>query len=197
MALLQGVLRPFELWNDWVLPVGRWISIAAIALMVVAILIQVLFRYVFNNALPWPDEAARFMMLWLTGLMAPIAFRQGGFVAIDMVPSALPLKLGQILTLILLLISAGVLAMAINIGWGEVTGFGGKFKTASLYVPLSFDLSEWLRVPRSWMMTSLFVGVTLLFIVNIELILRSLITLMGGGDNLRNLGPADDEIMAE
>lgn len=197
MALLQGILRPFELWNDHVLPIGRWISIAAIALMVVAILIQVLFRYVFNNALPWPDEAARFMMLWLTGLMAPIAFRQGGFVAIDMLITALPLKLGQILGLILLLISAGVLLMAINIGWGEVTGFGGKFKTASLYVPLSLDLSEWLRVPRSWMMASLLVGVTLLFIVNIELILRSLITLSGGGDGLRNLGPADDEIMAE
>lgn len=197
MALLQGILRPFELWNDWVLPVGRWISIVAIALMVVAILVQVLFRYVFNNALPWPDEAARFMMLWLTGLMAPIAFRQGGFVAIDMLVTALPLRLGQILSLFLLLISAGVLLMAIGIGYGELTGFSAKFKTASLYVPLSLDFSEWLRVPRSWMMASLFVGVTLLFIVNIELILRALITLTGGGDRLRVLGPRDDEIMAE
>ena len=197
MALLHGLLRPFQMWNDLVLPIGRWISIFAIALMVIAILIQVFFRYVLNNALPWPDEAARFMMLWLTGLMAPIAFRRGGFVAIDMVVQALPLRLGQVVSLILLFISAGVLAMAINIGLNELTGFSAKFKTASLYVPIAFDFSEWFRVPRSWMMASIFVGVVLLFIVNIELILRALITLMGGGEQLKKLMPREEEIMAE
>lgn len=196
MTLLHGLLRPIQMWNDLVLPVGRWISIVAIALMVVAILIQVFFRYVLNSALPWPDEAARFMMLWLTGLMAPLAFRSGGFVAIDMVVQAMPAKIGQIVSLFLLFISAGVLAMAVNIGWSEVTGFGGKFKTASLYVPIALDFSEYLRVPRSWMMTSLLVGVVLLFIVNIELILRALITMKGGGEGLKNLTP-EDEIIAE
>ncbi len=197
MALLHGLLRPIQIWNDFILPIGRWISIVAIALMVLAILIQVFFRYALNAALPWPDEAARFMMLWLTGLMAPMAFRRGGFVAIDMVVMALPFKVGQIVSLFLLFISAGVLAMAINIGWGEVTGFGGKFKTASLYVPLALDFSEWLRVPRSWMMASLLVGVILLFIVNVELILRSIITFLGDGDRLKDLMPPEDEIMAE
>jgi TRAP-type C4-dicarboxylate transport system permease small subunit len=185
------------MWNDFVLPIGRWISIVAIALMVAAILVQVFFRYVLNAALPWPDEAARFMMLWLTGLMAPIAFRRGGFVAIDMVVEALPFKVGQVVSIFLLLISAGVLAMAVSIGWNEVTGFGGKFKTASLYVPLALDFTAWLRVPRSWMMASLLVGVILLFIVNIELILRSLITFLGQGDRLKSLMPSEDEIMAE
>lgn len=197
MAFLHAMLRPIQAWNDFVLPVGRWISIVAIALMVLAILIQVFFRYVLNSALPWPDEAARFMMLWLTGLMAPIAFRRGGFVAIDMVVHALPAKLGQLVSLFLLFVSAGVLAMAIGIGWGEVTGFGGKFKTASLYLPTSADPSAWFRVPRSWMMASLLVGVVLLFIVNVELILRSLITYLGGGDGLKDLMPPEEEIMAE
>ena len=196
MALLNGLLKPFQLWNDAVLPVGRWISIVAIALMVLAILIQVFFRYVLNAALPWPDEAARFMMLWLTGLMAPVAFRQGGFVAIDMVVQAMPAKIGEIVSLFLLFISAGVLAVAVNIGWGEVTGFGGKFATAALYLPTALDFSEWFRVPRSWMMLSLLVGVILLLIVNIELILRAIISLMGGGDGLKDLAPEDD-IIAE
>lgn len=197
MALLYGLLKPFQVWNDMVLPIGRWLSIVAIALMVLAILIQVFFRYVLNAALPWPDEAARFMMLWLTGLMAPIAFRRGGFVAIDMLLMALPTRFGQVVNMVLLLISAGVLAMAISIGWHEVTGFGGKFKTASLYVPLAADFSEWFRVPRSWMMASLLVGVILLFIVNIELILRALITFIGKGEGLKDLKPAEEEIMAE
>lgn len=191
MALLHGLLKPIQMWNDFILPIGRWISIVAIALMVFAILVQVFFRYALNNALPWPDEAARFMMLWLTGLMAPIAFRRGGFVAIDMVVLALPKKLGEIVAMILLVISAGVLLVAINIGYSELTGFSAKFNTASLYVPLSLDFSEWLRVPRSWMMASLFVGVVLLFIVNIELILRALITFLGGKDDLKDLMPPE------
>lgn len=191
MALLHGLLKPFQMWNDFVLPIGRWISIVAIALMVVAILVQVFFRYALNNALPWPDEAARFMMLWLTGLMAPMAFRRGGFVAIDMIVLALPKRLGEIVSLILLLISAAVLLMAIKIGYGELTGFSAKFNTASLYVPLSLDFSEWYRVPRWWMMASLFVGVILLFIVNVELILRALITFFGGKDDLKDLLPPE------
>ena len=166
-------------------------SIVAIGLMVLAILIQVFFRYVLNSALPWPDEAARFIMLWLTGFMAPLAYRQGGFVAIDMLIEALPEKLGAALSLVLLVISGAVLFVAVNIGWGEVTGFGGRFATASLYVPTSFDFSEWFRVPRSWMMMSLFVGVVLLLIVNIELILRSLITMLGGGDGLKPVNDPD------
>ena len=197
MALLHGLLWPFQTWNSLILPIGRWISIVAIALMVLAILIQVFFRYVLNAALPWPDEAARFMMLWLTGLMAPIAFRRGGFVAIDMLGMALPRKLGEVLSILLLLISAGVLYIAIGIGWSEVTGFGGRFATASLYLPTALDFGSWFRLPRSWMMASLLVGVVLLFIVNIELILRALITLLGGGDRLMSLLPPEEEIMAE
>ena len=47
------------------------------------------------------------------------------------------------------------------------------------------------------MMASLFVGVILLFIVTIELILRSLITLLGGEDTIRPIPDNVDEIMAE
>ncbi|MCL6285206.1 TRAP transporter small permease [Ruegeria sp. 2012CJ41-6] len=189
MGGLVSVLAPIGFVNEIILRIGRAIGVVAIAAMVAAILIQVFFRYVLNNALPWPDEAARFCMLWMTGLMAPTAFRRGGFVAIDMFGRALPSILGQILSLFLLLVSLMVLVVAIQIGWGEVTGFGGKFTTASLYLPTSLSFDEWHRIPRSWMMASLLVGVILLTSVNIELILRGLVTLMGGGDRLR---PIDD-----
>ncbi|WP_422375690.1 TRAP transporter small permease [Roseibium sp.] len=191
MGILLAALAPLDWLNSHLLRIGRWIGIVAVALMVVAILIQVVFRYVFNNALPWPDEAARFCMLWMTGLMAPTAFRRGGFVAIDMLPMALPRMLGNLLSLLLLLISLAVLVIAVQIGYAEVTGFGGKFATASLYVPGNLTLSEWIRVPRSWMMMSLFVGVVLLVLVNIELILRNLISTLGGGERLPVIPDAD------
>lgn len=207
MVLLQGLLVPFQLWNDTILRVGRWVSILAIALMVFAILIQVFFRYALNNALPWPDEAARFMMLWMTGLMAPIAYRRGGFVAINLLLESMPKPVGTMVSLVLLLISGGVLAMSVSIGWNEVTGFSGKFATSSLFVPgggtgicealgaKQLGQSVWCRVPRSWMMLSFFIGVLFLLIVNIELILRTLITMFGG--RVKELFAPEEEVMAE
>lgn len=197
MPLLKALLWPVQAFNDFVLPIGRAIAIVCIGLMVVAILIQVFFRYVLNNALPWPDEAARFAMLWMTGLIAPMAYRRGGFVAIDMVLQMLPRRAAALLSLFLLMISGLVLVVGVQIGWGEVTGFGGRFNTAALYLPAAWDFSEWMRVPRSWMFLSLFVGVVLLLIVNIELILRSLIELLGHGDELKPLAPPEEELMAE
>jgi TRAP-type C4-dicarboxylate transport system permease small subunit len=167
------------------------------ALMVVAILVQVFFRYVLNNALPWPEEAARFMMLWMTGLMAPTAYRRGGFVAIDTVVAALPERLGALISLVLLVIAGIVLTMAVGIGYSEVTGFGGKFKSEALWLPTSLDFESWFRLPRSWMMASLFVCAVLLLIVNIELVLRSIIAFLGGKDGLRPIPAGPDELMAE
>ena len=188
MNFLLALATVFKVINDLLLRIGRGIGVVAVAAMVVAILIQVFFRYILNNALPWPDEAARFCMLWMTGLMAPTAFRSGGFVAIDVIDSLLPSKALQLLQIILLVVCLVVLIFAVQIGWKEVNGLGGRFATASLYVPTSLGFDEWYRVPRSWMMLSLFVGVVLLILVNVELILRRVISLFGGGDSLPVIG---------
>ena len=188
MNFLLALATVFKVINDLLLRIGRGIGVVAVAAMVVAILIQVFFRYILNNALPWPDEAARFCMLWMTGLMAPTAFRSGGFVAIDVIDSLLPSKALQLLQIILLVVCLVVLIFAVQIGWKEVNGLGGRFATASLYVPTSLGSDEWYRVPRSWMMLSLFVGVVLLILVNVELILRRVISLFGGGESLPVIG---------
>ena len=177
--------------------------------MVLAILIQVFFRYVLNNALPWPDEAARFAMLWLTGLIAPMAYRRGGFVAIDTIVAFLPKTLVHVLNLILLAIAAVVLIFAVRIGWNEMTGFMARANTASLFVPFNMGgVCEaigikptagtiWCRVPRLWAFASLWTGCVLLLIVNTELMLRSLIALLGREDDLKPLTLPEDELMAE
>ena len=63
MGGLTSVLAPIAFVNETALRLGRAVGVVAIAFMVIAILIQVFFRYVLGNALPWPDEAARFCML--------------------------------------------------------------------------------------------------------------------------------------
>ena len=93
--------------------------------------------------------------------------------------------------LFLLAVSLTVLTVGVQIGYKEVTGIGGRFATASLYVPTSFGFDDWYRVPRSWMMWSLLVGIALLILVNIELILHRIVSLLGGDDALPSLDAAE------
>lgn len=70
-----------------------WItSIAVVALMLTvvgSILAGVFFRYVVNSALPWPEELARFAMVWLTMLGAGLVVRYGGHIAVTFVTNRL------------------------------------------------------------------------------------------------------------
>ncbi len=183
MGAMLGLTNSLGAVNAVLLAVGRWLGAGCVALMVVIILLQVFFRYVLGDALAWPEEAARFLMLWMTGLMAPTAFRCGGFVSIEMLVRFLPKGLAALLTMLLLGLSMVVLIVGIRIGWSEVTGLGGRFTTDSLSVP-SLDFSSWIKVPKAWMMTSLVVGLTLLISVCLELFLRAFATLLGAQSRL-------------
>ena len=179
MSVLKALLWPLQAFNDAVLPVGRALAIATLALMVLVTLLQVFMRYALNAALPWPDEAARFLMLWMTGLIAPMAYRRGGFVAIDMLERALPRAGAAVLSLTLLAISLAVLATAVVYGWRHVNS-GWLFASSSLRLPLDWVGGEVVRIKLAWMYLSIWVGMVLLTVVNFELMLRALIKLAGG-----------------
>lgn len=187
MTALLAICNGLGLINGALLAVGRWIGAVCLGLMVVVILTQVFCRYILQNALPWPEEASRFLMLWSTGLMAPTAFRRGGFVAIDMVVRLLPRMVATGLSVILMSVAILVLWIALGIGWSEVTGIGGRFETDSLRVPVSLDWSVWMKVPKAWMMASMLVGVALLLLVAVELALRNLYALIRGPEGLRDI----------
>ena len=182
--MLLAILGPLQRLNDHAGRIGGWLGVTAMALMVVAILLQVFFRYVLNNALPWPDEAARFMMLWLTGMMAPIAFRRGGMVAITSILEMAPGRLFVALNIALLLVSLVVLVIGARLGWDHVQS-GWLFSSASLKLPLWLIGMKSVKIKLAWMFMSLFVGVVLMIFVNVELLLRALISAMGGQGTLR------------
>ena len=54
--------------------------LAAMALIVGA---NIALRYTTNHSLSWSDEAARYLMIWMTFLGAGLALRTGGHVAIS------------------------------------------------------------------------------------------------------------------
>ena len=197
MSVLFGALWPLERINNVLLGIGKILAVIALAVMVCLILGQVFFRYVLNDAPNWTEEGARFGMLWMTGLMAPLAMRMGGFVAIDMLERALPRVLAGILTLILLGISLWVLIIAWDKGLNNhVDSLSGRGASASLRIPLEIFGGENIKFRNNWQFASLFVGVNLMILVTIELMLRQLITLGGRGDELTQFGD-DDAVRAD
>ena len=142
--------------------------------MVIVILLQVFFRYVLNNALPWPDELARFLMLWMTGFIAPSAYRWGGFVSIEMLPKLLPKFLENILVISLLVLSLIILVIGFQLGLQHIK-IGWIFNSSSLKIPLDLIGGEQKAIKLAWMYMSLPVGILLLISVNLELILKKII----------------------
>lgn len=191
MALLLGLIWPLERLNTALLAVCRVVAIVALCLMVAFILGQVFFRYLLDDAPSWTEEAARFAMLWMTGLMAPLAYRQGGFVAIDMLERALPRVLSGLLSLFLLAVSLVVLVYAVDRGINNhVFSLSGRGDSPSLRLPLDWFGGERLRFQNNWAYASLALCFGMLILVNIELVLRQIVTFLGGADRLRPIGGA-------
>ena len=180
--------------NETLHPIGKWISIYALILMVCFILLQVVMRYVFNDAPNWTEEAARFGMLWLVGLMAPIAYRHGGFVAIDMLERALSVRLAAILSLVLLAMSFSVLLVMWDKGLNNhVDSLSGRGCSSTLRWPFGIEIGKCAnKFSNYYQYLALWVGVNLLILVCVELILRQGLKLAGRDEGLSPLG--DDEV---
>jgi TRAP-type C4-dicarboxylate transport system permease small subunit len=173
MTVILAVLKPLAGLNTLLLRAGRNIAWVAMGLMVLIIILQVVFRYILGNALAWPDEGARFLMLWMTALIAPTAYRWGGFVSIEMVKDLLPARLGALLGLLLLLVSLVVLVYGFRLGLNHVSS-GWLFNSSSLKLPLEFLGLGLIRIKLAWMYMSLPVGLLMMTLVNVELCLKAL-----------------------
>lgn len=51
-------------------------------LMVLVVVLQVIFRY-FGNPLSWPEEVARWTMIWVTFAGASYAYKNGGLIRVE------------------------------------------------------------------------------------------------------------------
>lgn len=69
---------------------SRWLIIAAFAVMVVVVALQVLFRYFLNLSLDWADEVGRLSFVWTAFLGVPHGVKIGAHVGIDFVAKLMP-----------------------------------------------------------------------------------------------------------
>ena len=92
--------------NEWILDQLVKLAMVFTGIMTAVVLLQVFCRYFLNSALSWPEEMARFMMVWLTFLVVPYAYHKGMNVSVEIVVDKLHGKIRQILSVILHLLIA-------------------------------------------------------------------------------------------
>ena len=185
-AIVEVTLEGLDTINTRVLLFGRTIGLVALGLMVLVILAQIFFRYVLNNALPWPEEAARGLMIWMMALVAPSAYRYTGFVSIDMLHDLIPARLKNYLVLAILLLCSFVSIIMLQHAWSHFSA------------PLLFDSSGLNRLLQdsrinqllgtkiqfrtAYIYLAMSVLLMLILMVSLELILRQLARIIWGNE---------------
>lgn len=127
---MRTLLRSIERGVDAVI---RRIAFAALAVMILTITLQIVFR-VFFQALVWSEEVARYLLVWTSFLGATLAYRRGRHIAVTFLIDALPKKLN---------VTARLLAYVATIAFFIVIAAVG-FRYMQLQ---SFQVSASLRIP--------------------------------------------------
>lgn len=91
--------------------------IVTLALMSIIVFAAVMVRYTSDVSIPWAEEVARYLMIWLTFLGIGPVLRVGGHVAIESLQDALVESSARLLRVLVLSICAG---FCVLLSWSGV-----------------------------------------------------------------------------
>jgi TRAP-type C4-dicarboxylate transport system permease small subunit len=127
--------------------------------MFLVVIAQVIFRYILSQPLPWSEELARYLMIWVACLAASEAYAKGNHVGINLVIDALKPSLRKIMIL------AIHLAVSVLMGLIAYQGFALSFL-------LRDQLSPALEIPMTWPYMAVPVGAVLILIQALALFFK-------------------------
>ena len=121
----------------------RWLTLgmeyligAILVALIVSVSCNVVGRALFNHSLPWADELARMLFIWLVFIGAAAAFSRYEHIAVDALVRRLPLRLAHMLYLLQHVIITGLMVVMIWGGYQVLARSSGR--SAIMNVPLSF-----------------------------------------------------------
>lgn len=74
----------------------EYLSVACIATITVLVIVQVVFRYVFNDPLIWSEEMARIFFIYLTFIGIGAAYGRGRHMFLDALVDLLPARIAKV-----------------------------------------------------------------------------------------------------
>lgn len=128
---------------------NKWALILLLGAMSTIVFANVSLRYLTNFSIPWAEEVARYMMVWMTFLGAGLTLRYGGHVAIGNLMDALQPRAQRLLRLVIVV---GLLAFFVVMIW---VGYNYAMR-------MRFQLTPATRIPFSYVYAAIPVGFALL-----------------------------------
>lgn len=115
------------------------LGVLFMASMVLLIFMQVVLRFVFNNALNWSEEMARYLMIWCSGFGISAGIRAGAHIGIQAIVDALPETLGKAIRF---LCNVLILVIFLFLSWQSVlfaqSALASGQLTPSLQIPIFY-----------------------------------------------------------
>ncbi|MGR3804420.1 TRAP transporter small permease [Marinibacterium profundimaris] len=128
-----------------------WALILMLGAMSLIVGANITMRYLTSHSFPWADEAARYLMIWLTFSGAGLILRIGGHVAITNLQDALPATGQKILR--------GLLVLGLLIFFGFMVQVGLQYAQR-----MQYQVTPALRLPFSYVYAAMPVGFGLLIV---------------------------------
>ncbi|OPY91450.1 MAG: 2,3-diketo-L-gulonate TRAP transporter small permease protein YiaM [Syntrophaceae bacterium PtaU1.Bin231] len=144
----------------------RWTIVGLLAVMVVAIGSQVFARYLFHQSLYWTEELGRHVMVWMIFLASVLCVRRGFHLSITLLKERLSRHKQALLQLIGAVVLAYFFYMMIVHGW-------------TLTQKTMVQRSSALHYPMGYVYASLPVSGLLMFIVNLEVMIKAGLEVFG------------------
>lgn len=148
--------------------ISRYIVSVAIGMMLLATILQVIFRYILNAALTWPEELTVFLMSWTIFVGASVATREVSHIQVEIFVNLLRGRTKVIINLFAKLVVVVFLFFFLVSSW-HVAILSAEFK------------SDALRISMFWSRLSLPVGGMLMLVQLVNLIIQDCLQLMVRG----------------
>lgn len=109
--------NPIRRIYDRITTVIEVLVMVLMVLMVGLVFANVLSRYLLNFSIAWSSEIARYIFIWLVLLGSILAFQNAEHLGIDLVPKALPPRIGRSLTVFTDLLVLYAIFILLSGGW--------------------------------------------------------------------------------
>ena len=113
---------------------------ALLGIMVVVIFLQIIFRFIISSPLPWSEELARYIFVWISFLGASIGVKRQRHIGIEVVTNLLPARFKKIIALVAHLSALGLFMIMIRWSYYLLNIVSGQLSPAmriSMLIPQS------------------------------------------------------------
>lgn len=130
---MQGLKK----FSDTLNVIIRILTIAAFSLMVVVTFMQIIYRFVLLKPIPWSEELARYLFVWITFLGSGVAVKNKGHVGVELVIDRLPKKLRKISLIIAFIVCVVFCILMVTNGVTMVQRTMNQ-RSAAMSMPMSY-----------------------------------------------------------